>query len=282
MSASAPRPRASVLTSDVHNEGELLFHLLEHPDKHCVSKLDMLTLLRGMGMNPTDADLEDLFASMQPLVAEYEAMVREEEARNEKERLKNEAKLARGRRNVIQMAPGGKAIQKMTPGGKSARGNGKGAAAEEQKEEEEDPRLKAILEPVEEMKNIDWHIFIHSLEPVFKDSRQEEREVLNALAVFDEDGLGRLTMDRLVEILTTHGESILSPAEVKQLRETFTENTVEFKEFAKRLQGTWVPPPPPTAEELAAKAEAERILAAKAREAAVNDIDALLANTAVA
>lgn len=285
--------RPSVLTSDVHNEAEIIFHILEHREKKCVSKLDMLTLLRGMGMCPTDGDLDLLHASMAPLIEEYEEMVREEEKRKERERKKMEDKRG-GPKSTNPVKDRAEKEKKKIDDIKrqnSARGSSRGGASrpstaatgdesnKELTEEEKKKKAESKIEPPEEIKNIDWHIFMHSVEPFFKDNRQEERELMNAFSVFDPDGLGCMTMKQLVEIATQNGESVLTPAEVKQLKEAFPGDMIEFKEFTKKLLGTWVPPPPPTAEELAERARREAEVKRKEREAALTNIDDLLAAT---
>lgn len=295
--------RPSVLTSDVHNEAEIIFHILEHKEKRCVSKLDMLTLLRGMGMNPTDGDLDSLHASMQPLISEYEEMVREEERRKERERKKMEAKQGgpKSTNPVKDKADREKKklddIKKANASARSAGGGGRSTRPstaatgdskdddgknENGKEDELDKdgkkKKKSKLDPPEEIKNVDWHIFMHCVEPIFKDARQEEKELMQAFAVFDPDGVGSMSMKQLIEIATQNGESVLSPAEVKMLKEAFPENRIDFRDFTKKLLGTYVPPPPPTAEELAAKARAAAEQAKKEKEAAALNVDNFVAS----
>lgn len=281
----------SVLTSDVHNEAEIIFHILEHKEKKCISKLDMLTLLRGMGMNPTDGDLDSLHANMAPLISEYEDMVREEEKRKERERKKLESKQAgpkstnpvkdkadREKKKLEEMK---KANKESARSGRSrpstaATGDSNNDGGDGGEGGEDGKKKKSKLEPPEEVKNIDWHIFMHSVEPIFKDSRQEEKELMDCLSVFAEKGSDSLSMARLIEIATQNGESVLSPAEVKMLKEAFPVNKINMREFTKKLLGTYVPPPPPTAEELAAKARAAAEQAKKEKQAASLKIDGLI------
>lgn len=284
--------KPSVLTSDVHNEAEIIFHILEHREKKCVSKLDMLTLLRGMGMNPTDGDLESLHASMQPLIEEYEDMVREEEKRKERERKKLEAMKGGPKTTNPVKDKAEREKKKLEAMRNSARGSGRSRPStaatgdSSQKDGEtgsggkDGDKKKPKTDPPEEIKNIDWHIFMHCVEPVFKDSRQEEKELLEAFRIFDPDGYGKMPMSKLIDIATQHGESVLSPAEVKLLRESLPGELIEFKQFTKKLLGTWVPPPPPTQEEIAARAKAAAEEAKRRREAEANDIDKLLTGTA--
>ena len=289
--------RPSVLTSDVHNEAEIIFHILEHREKRCVSKLDMLTLLRGMGMNPTDGDLDSLHATMQPLIAEYEEMVREEERRKERERKKMEAKAGGPKstnpvkdkadkekkklddiKKANMSARSGRSTRPSTAATGDSKDDNNGKDGEGGETDKDGKKKKGKLDPPEEIKNIDWHIFMHSVEPIFKDARQEEKELMQALSVFDPDGVGSMSMKQLVEIATQNGESVLSPAEVKQLKESFPENRINFRDFTKKLLGTYVPPPPPSAEELAAKARAAAEQAKKEKEAAALNVDSFVAS----
>ena len=289
--------RPSVLTSDVHNEAEIIFHILEHREKKCVSKLDMLTLLRGMGMNPTDGDLDSLHASMQPLISEYEEMVREEERRKERERKKMEAKQGgpkstnpvkdkadREKKKLDDIkkqnasARSGRSTRPSTAATGDSKDGAEGSMKEGEELDKDGKKKKSKLDPPEEIKNIDWHIFMHCVEPVFKDARQEEKELMQAFSVFDPDGVGSMSMNQLIEIATQNGESVLSPAEVKQLKEAFPEKRIDFRDFTKKLLGTYVPPPPPTAEELAAKARAAAEQAKKEKEAAALNVDNFVAS----
>lgn len=245
----------SVLTSDVHNEAELIFSILQDPDHHTVSQLDVLTLLRGMGMNPVNADTDYLREVMAEPIERFEAMRREEEARKEKERKKEEAERKRKMGYTAKPTPPPK---KGAPGDKS----GKGATAsgdpanpaEPEMEEGPDGKKRVKRGPREEVKNIDWNVFITAVEPIFRDNHQEQDEILNALKVFDDTGKGQITRENLFKIVTSNGESVLSPAEIKILTDMLPE-TMDFVEFAQRVQGTYVPPTP---EEIAAKEEAER------------------------
>eukprot|EP00796_Vickermania_ingenoplastis_P001855 gene1855-1134_t len=218
----------SVLTSEVYNEAELIFNMLQNKEK-LVSFLDCTTLLRGMGMNPTNHDLDKFKARIREPVIRLEQWRLEEEVRREKERRKEEAK----------------ELKKM--GRKISKADKKKQEEEKKKKEEENKENEKII-PVEEVKNIDWNIFISCAEEIFRDAATEEKTVFKALKVFDKDDDSPMTMtiDRLIEIVTSGGESVLTQAEVKQLRKDLPAKC-SFAELAARLQGTYVPP---TQEEL--------------------------------
>jgi len=237
-----PNRLPSVLTSDIHNEAELIFTILENKDRNTVSSLDTLTLLRGMGMNPVDTDMDYLREVMAEPVEKLEQAYREEEARKERERRKEEER--KGKKITF--------VNKKAPGKDGAPGADGVAPGEEIGPDGK--KRKIMTEPQEEIKNIDWNIFINAVEPIFRDNHQEQEEILAALKVFDTDGRGRISREQLIQIVTTNGESVLSPAEVKILLELFPED-IGFVEFAQRVQGTYVPP---SQEELDAIEEAER------------------------
>lgn len=217
----------SVLTSEVYNEAELIFNMLQNKEK-LISFLDCTTLLRGMGMNPTSHDLDKLKARIREPVIRLEDWRREEELRRERERRKEEAKEAKKM---------GRKISKKDK-----------LKEEEKKKKEQEEKENEKIVPVEEIKNIDWNIFISCAEEIFRDSATEEKIAFKALKVFDddEDNPGVMTMDHLVNILTSRGDSVLTPAEVKQLRKDLPAKCT-FAELAARIQGTYVPP---TQEEL--------------------------------
>lgn len=248
----------SVLTSDVHNEAELIFGILENKDKKLISYLDCLTLLRGIGMNPIQEDMDMLKESMAEPINRLTEWRLEQEAKAEKERKKEEAKKGGDKKGEKKDAkkPDPKKDGK---GGKSAAEGG--APADGPEAEEAAALAKKKREPAEEMKNIDWNIFISCIEPLYRDNHVEQEEIVAALRVFDVNGIGRMTRSDLARIVTTNGESVLSPAEEKQLHEVLPEDFT-LEELAARIQGTYVPP---TQEELDAIAAKER----EAREAAL-------------
>lgn len=235
----------SVLTSEVYNEAELIFNILQNKEK-LVSFLDCTTLLRGMGMNPTSHDLDKLKARMREPVIRLEAWRREEELRRERERRREEAKEAK---KMGRKLPAKDAKQK----------------GDKKKEEGEEDEDNEKIIPVEEIKNIDWNIFISCTEEIFRDSATEEKTVFKALKTFDddEDNPKVMTIDHLVRIVTGCGDSVLTPAEVKQLRALMPAKC-PFAEMAARIQGTYVPP---TQEELDQQMQAA-IEERKRREAA--------------
>jgi hypothetical protein len=96
--------------------------------------------------------------------------------------------------------------------------------------------------PPERRPVVDWACFISHVEPFYKDNRIEEEEIMRAFRVFDREGKGWIHRDELVKILTTKGEDILAPPEVETLKETFPNSKVDFREFAQKMQGTWVEP----------------------------------------
>lgn len=266
--------RAAVLGSSVYNEAEFIFQLLEHKERKCVSALDTVTLLRGMGMNPVQAEVDALQEAMAPLVAELDELRLEEERKKEALRKKEEAKRGGDKDKAAKEKAAKEAAEKAKKEKEGKEGEGE--------EKEGEPKKKIASDPPEEIKNIDWHIFISSVEPMYKDNREERAEIVNALRCFDPENTGKIKMKQLVEVVTQNGESVLSPAEVKQLLEAFPFDTIEFEEFAHRIQGTYQPPPPPTAEEIAAQQEAERLAAEEAKKAAqASDLDSLLGGPAV-
>lgn len=271
--SSAPEKKKrlpSVLTSDVHNEAELIFSILENKDKKLISYLDCVTLLRGIGMNPTTVDMDELKEAMAEPITRLTEWRLEQEAKAEKERKKEEKKDPKKSDKKDAKKPDPKKDGK---GGKDAKGGDAAAAApgaEGAAEGEEGPKKKK--EPAEEVKNIDWNIFISCIEPLYRDNHVEQEEIVAALKIFDKMGTGRMKRADLAKIVTTNGESVLSPAEEKQLHEVLPEDFT-FEELAARIQGTYVPP---TQEELDAVAAKEReareaALAAERAAAAAND-----------
>ncbi|EPY29150.1 hypothetical protein STCU_04700 [Strigomonas culicis] len=189
-----------------------------------------------MGMNPTSTDMDRLKERMTEPVLRLEQWRREEELKREKERRKEELK-----------------DKKKRGAGKT----GKPDAKKQKGQEDEDAEKKDVkIIPVEEIKNIDWNIFISCTEEMYRDATSEEKEVYKALKIFREGREPKvMTRQRLLEILTTSGDNILAPAEVKLL-ETLLPEECPYDELAARIQGTYTPP---TAQELAQKAEAEEL-----------------------
>jgi Ca2+-binding EF-hand superfamily protein len=257
---------ASVLTSDVHNEAELIFGILENKDRKCISFLDCLTLLRGIGMNPTTADMDELRKSMAEPIQRLEEWRLEQERIKEKERKKEEKKDAKGgdKKKPDPKKDGKKGDAAAAPA------DGTGQAADGQPEKKKRP------EPAEEAKNIDWNIFISCIEPIYRDNHVEREEIISALKVFDRSGAGRIKRADLARIVTTNGESVLSPAEEKMLLETLPEEC-SFEELAGRLQGTYQPPSAAELEAAAAKERAEREAREAAEKAAAQALDDPLA-----
>lgn len=266
----APVPyAASVLTSEVYNEAEVVFTMLQNKEK-LISFLDCTTVLRAMGMNPTSVDMDWLKERMAEPVLLLEQWRREEELKREKERRKEEARERRGNVRTSSKAS--------TKGGSKA--GGKAAADVVAEAEAGKPPVKIV--PVEEIKNIDWNIFINCVEEMYRDAATEQKEVLESLRAFntggpaaapsataEADGGGaaddmdalmadagdgshaawvatpnRMTVDELLWILTTNGDNVLTPAEVKQLQVALPAggNPIPFGELAARLQGTYRPP----------------------------------------
>ncbi|KAG5481125.1 hypothetical protein LSCM1_06806 [Leishmania martiniquensis] len=210
----------SVLTSEVYNAAEVTFNLLQNKEK-LISFLDCTTLLRGMGMNPTLEDMDKLKELMAQPILRLEQWRREEELKREKERRKEEAHERKGKRGQ-SLNPGKKTAAKKVP----------------------DPVAEVApvdITPAEEIKNIDWNIFIRCTEMIFRDRAREERSVLQALKVFAGDSSASMSRDKLIEIVTTNGDNVLTPAEVKMLVSMLPESC-SVKEWAKRIEGTYVPP----------------------------------------
>ncbi|KAG8347052.1 hypothetical protein ERJ75_000929300 [Trypanosoma vivax] len=235
-----PRRHPCVLTSEVYNEAEITFNILENKEK-LVSFLDCMTLLRGMGMNPTQEDMDYLRERMAEPVLRLEEWRRNEELKRDKERRREEMKEKSQRSTSVQ----NKALKR--PADRTAEGTPANA---------QNPQQPVKVVPVEEIKNIDWNIFISCAEEIYRDAATEQKDVLAALKVLDEEGNGTMTIDELVNFVTTNGEGVLSPAEAQQLR-TLLPKECSLVELAARLQGTYVPP---TKEELerAALEEIER------------------------
>ncbi|KPI83825.1 hypothetical protein ABL78_7130 [Leptomonas seymouri] len=222
----------SVLTSEVYNDAEITFAMLQNKEK-LVSFLDCTTLLRSMGMNPTRDDMDKLKELMAKPILRLEQWRREEELRRDKERRREEARERRGKdRGSVAVAK--KSIVER--------------AVEEGTNDADVP-----ITPAEEIKNIDWNIFIHCAEKIFRDRGREEFAVAGALKVFAGNPTAAMTRDRLMEIVTTHGDNVLTPAEVKALVALLPESC-SVKELAGRIQGTYVAP---TQEEINAAAMRE-------------------------
>lgn len=285
----------SVLTSEVYNEAEVVFTMLQNKEK-LISFLDCTTVLRAMGMNPTNEDTDRLKLRMAEPVFLLEQWRREEELKREKERRKEEAREQRG---AVRGKPSAKRA-----GGKP--GAPRKSFAEQVAAEEAEGKPPAKAVPVEEIKNIDWNIFINCAEEMYRDTATEQHEVLNALTTFnvggpslphaaaddgdaadDVDALmaaanddgsggawvatpGKMTVDELIRILTTNGDNVLTPAEVKQLRAVLPSDdaAMDFTELSARLQGTYKPP---TKEELDRIAAAE-LEAIRQREEAEKEV----------
>jgi len=233
----------SVITSDVHNDAEAIFNMLQNKEK-LVSFLDCTTLLRGMGMNPTQEDMDHMKELMAEPIVRLEQWRREEELKREKERRKEEA---RERKSKVRIS--------VAPPKKSLAEKAIDAAQEEK-------AVKII--PVEEIKNIDWNIFISCTEATFRDRMREEKTVYEALKLFvDAENPQQMTREQLIHIVTSNGDNVLSAAEVKLISAVLPE-TCSVKELASRIQGTYVPP---TQEELDRQAMKE-MEARRQREAA--------------
>lgn len=247
----------SVLTSEVYNEAETIFSMLENKEK-LVSFLDCMTLLRGMGMNPTQGDMDYLRERMADPILRLENWRREEELRREKERRREEMREKRRGSSVFVQSKARRSLSERV--------------SEVNTTESPTSAQPVKITPVEEIKNIDWNIFISCAEEIYRDALTEQKGVLSALKVLDKEGTGEMAIEDLVRIVTTNGESVLSPAEVQQLRALLPPRC-GLAEIAARLQGTYTPP---TKEELerAALEEIERRRQQEAANKAASD-DAL-------
>lgn len=226
MSSSTDSDAPSVITSDVYNDAQISFSMLESKEK-LVSFLDCTTLLRSMGMNPTQDDMDRMKELTAKPIARLEQWRREEELRQDKERRKEEARERKGK-DRGSVAPNKKSIAEKPAAEDGAANAEAGAEA-------------ASLVPAEEIKNIDWNIFIHCAELVFRDRMREQHAVLEALKVFIGTSSAVVSRDRLMEIVTTNGDNVLTPAEVKLLV-TMLPESCSAKELAARIQGTYVAP----------------------------------------
>lgn len=259
----------SVLTSDVHNEAELIFSILENKEKKLISYLDCVTLLRGIGMNPTQADMDELKEAMVEPIARLTEWRLEQEAKAEKERKKEEKKDPKKAEKGAKKPDPKKDGKNPDP----KKGDTAGGAGAEGAEGEGEVKKKK--EPAEEVKCIDWNIFISCIEPLYRDNHVEQEEIVAALKVFDVNGTGRMKRADLARIVTTNGESVLSPAEEKQLHEVLPEDFT-LDELAARIQGTYVPPSQEELDAIAAKErEAREAALAAERAAAAADDDPL-------
>lgn len=233
------------MTSEVYNKADLIFSMLQNKEK-LISFLDCTTLLRGMGMNPTLEEMDALKERMAEPIVKLEQWRREEELRRDKERRKEEAKQRKksgARKSTISQKKDDKAVV------------------------EEKKATKII--PVDEIKNIDWNIFITCAEEMYRDSSTEEKQVLAALEVFEgNDPNALIQRDRLLELVTCNGDNILTPAEAKQLRELLPEEC-SLAELAARIQGTYKPPTQEELDRIAAEAFAEKKRKEEAEKAAL-------------
>eukprot|EP00758_Cryptobia_borreli_P007488 Tbor_TRINITY_DN5305_c1_g2::TRINITY_DN5305_c1_g2_i8::g.4857::m.4857 len=254
-----PNSLPSVLTSDIHNEAELIFSILENKDRKTVSYLDVLTLLRGMGMNPLMSDMHYLRDVMAEPIERLSAAYREEEARKEKERKKEEEKESMKKPKVNKQVVKGKA-------------NGKDS---KETTDKDFSKKKPLSEPQEEIKNIDWNIFISAVEPFFRDNDQEITQILTALRILDTEGKGRMRRSDLIDIITQEGESVLSPSEIQMLI-TLIPEEFSFMEFAQRVQGTYIPPTQAEIEAAEELRRREREIEMAAAAAAVDPLADLL------
>lgn len=219
-----PDPKLhSVLTSDVINQIEGIFKALADKDG-LVSQLDIVTLVRSMGMNPTENELTELIDALQIRDPEKEKLERIE--RDERERKGREQREKEKADAAIQSDK------------KAAKPPAKGSKLKG-KEETKDALLWV---PPERRPLVDWKKFIATVEPFYKDNRIEEEEIIQAFRVFDREGKGWIHRDELIKIMCTKGEEVLSPTEVAQLVETFPNSEIRFREFAQRMQGTYVEP----------------------------------------
>ncbi|CCW64908.1 unnamed protein product [Phytomonas sp. EM1] len=227
MNPSTPVYVPSVLTSDVCNEAEFIFNMLQNKEK-LVSFLDCTTILRGMGMNPNQADMDRLKSLMEEPIVRLEQWRREEELKREKERRREEARERKG--GLMKSA------LKSNPKRKSIVEKAIEASAENERQ------VKIV--PMEEVKNIDWNIFISCAEEIYRDSLVEEKQVLEALKVFAEKDISQklvMSQEKLIKMLISNGDNVLTPAEIKQLKSLLPEEC-ELVELAKRIQGTYVAP----------------------------------------
>eukprot|EP00906_Rhabdomonas_costata_P023403 RCo033675 len=214
--------QTAVLTSDVINEAEQTFKSICN-EQGLISQLDIIKLLRSMGMNPTDSDIEVLFDVMKlrdPEKERQERIERDEWLKKERERKQKE-----------------KEEREAMKDDKKAK-----AASSAKKKKEDEKKDQMLWIPPERRPVVDWPTFIRNVEPFFRDNKIEEEALLRALKVFDKEGRGWISRDDLVRILTTKGEDILSPPEVAALLETFPNPRVEHREFAQKMQGTYVEP----------------------------------------
>jgi len=218
----------SFLTSDVINEAEATFNLLADKNGR-VSEADVVTIVRSIGMNPTDGDLARL----------VEALGIRDPERERQERRQRDLRAQRSPRTAPQ-ADGTPSPTKRPVGtrgrGAAGRGAGKGTGTGDT---DDAPWIPPERRPV-----VDWSTFLASLEPLYKNRSLEEEEIVAALRVFDREGRGRMPRDDLVTILTTRGDDVLAPSEVALLLELFPRGTVDFLEFAQKMQGTYEEPPP--------------------------------------
>eukprot|EP01012_Entosiphon_sulcatum_P008481 TRINITY_DN14613_c0_g1_i1.p1 TRINITY_DN14613_c0_g1~~TRINITY_DN14613_c0_g1_i1.p1 ORF type:complete len:288 (-),score=74.27 TRINITY_DN14613_c0_g1_i1:1015-1851(-) len=225
-----PNPlQHSVLTSDVINEVEQTFK--SKATDGLVSQMDMILLIRSMGMNPTDSDLDQLFDAMQirdPERERQERIERDERERKEKERREKE--------KAELEAAGDDKKAKREAQRKAA------SAAVKKRGKEEEKKDTFVWIPPERRPMVDWTSFITHVEPFYKDNKIEEEEIMRAFKVFDREGRGWIGKDELIKILTQKGEDILAPQEVTILSEMFSHSRVDFREFAQKMQGTWVEP----------------------------------------
>eukprot|EP01059_Diplonema_ambulator_P032166 TRINITY_DN6177_c0_g3_i2.p3 TRINITY_DN6177_c0_g3~~TRINITY_DN6177_c0_g3_i2.p3 ORF type:complete len:240 (+),score=75.59 TRINITY_DN6177_c0_g3_i2:47-721(+) len=83
----------AVLTSNVINEAQALFQMKATKKEGCeplVSQNDVLFILRGLGMNPTQADVEEMVSGIEPWDEEKNADKRKKKTGKEDDKKKKE------------------------------------------------------------------------------------------------------------------------------------------------------------------------------------------------
>eukprot|EP01013_Petalomonas_cantuscygni_P039670 TRINITY_DN71200_c0_g1_i1.p1 TRINITY_DN71200_c0_g1~~TRINITY_DN71200_c0_g1_i1.p1 ORF type:complete len:277 (+),score=42.24 TRINITY_DN71200_c0_g1_i1:65-895(+) len=190
-----------------------------------ICQLDCVTLLRAIGMCPTDADLRPFFDRLNIRDAVREA----EERRTRDERMRKELEDAQ---NAAAMLTGAK---RETVKNLKEKKVATGGRRDEQKSL---PWVPPERRPV-----VTWSMFLAALQPEYKDLAVCEAELRQAWAVFDKNGSGTLDQQTLLSVLTGKGTEPLAPQEVKSFLEVFTWPNVSIDDICHALAGTLQPRP---------------------------------------
>lgn len=185
----------SALDFNLVNTLDQMFHIMAKERKIC--QLDCVTLIRAIGMNPTDADLRPFFERLN---------IRDAIRESEERRMRDEQK----RKELMEAQASAAASMKRDT--VKALKDRKATAKEQQ----------YVWVPPERRPVVTWPMFINALWPEYRDSSVCSREIREAWDVFapSDDPTKMMTAD-FVRLLTAHGPAPLTPAEVRAVLELF-------------------------------------------------------------